>query len=124
MSMEHTDLPDSLAHVQTISILPQLPEDTSLWVWWDDRGEKMLVRRLDDRRYVGILPLLFTHAVIWGYTDDAWGYEDRWCYHSAREAIAAASRWDGTGEPEGWHRHPRTGRRRENGDPSTEYVNP
>lgn len=118
--------PDYTAFLTTISILPQLPQDTSVWVWWkdgDDDTKPLLVRRLDDRRYVGIMPLIYTHAVIWGYVTDAWGYEDRWCYHDAKSAIAAASRWGGTGEPEGWHRHPATGRRRPDGDPNKEYVN-
>jgi hypothetical protein len=31
--------------------------------------------------------------------------------------------WDGTGEPEGWFRHPASGRRRPDCDPAQEYVN-
>lgn len=38
-------------------------------------------------------------------------------------AVAALIEWDGTGEPEGWIRHPMTGRRRPGGDASKEYVN-
>jgi hypothetical protein len=30
--------------------------------------------------------------------------------------------WDGDGEPDGWSRHPPTGRRRPGGDPDKEYV--
>jgi hypothetical protein len=51
------------------------------------------------------------------------GYGDRWCYESYEKAKAALDAWDGEGEPTGWHRHPDTGRRRENGDPATEHVN-
>jgi hypothetical protein len=29
----------------------------------------------------------------------------------------------GVGEPQGWHRHPNTGRRREDGDPTKETIN-
>lgn len=48
---------------------------------------------------------------------------DAWCYPSIRSAIRAAAQWDGQGDPpDGWHRHPRTGRRRKDGDPSTEEV--
>ncbi len=32
--------------------------------------------------------------------------------------------WEGEGEPTGWFRHPRTGRRRPDGDPEREYVMP
>jgi hypothetical protein len=41
------------------------------------------------------------------------GYRDRWCYDDAPAAINAFIEWDGeTGEPAGWKRHPRSGRRR------------
>jgi len=60
-----------------------------------------------------IMPLMFTHAIVSGFTP--WGYKDRWCYGSYEEARAALDAWDGVGEPDGWHRHPATGRRRKNG---------
>ena len=106
--------------------LSNLPEGVNGgWYLWDQGniGHRSVVRRLDDRRYVAVMPLMFTHAIIWGYIGDTFGYEDRWCYHDKGVAIAAATAWDGTGEPEGWHRHPATGRRRPDGDPSQEYVN-
>lgn len=31
--------------------------------------------------------------------------------------------WNGEGEPEGWYRHRKTGRRRPGGDPEKEYIN-
>lgn len=43
-------------------------------------------------------------------------YEDRWCYHSREAALQALNNWVSGPEPVGWHRHPSTGRRRENGD--------
>lgn len=102
------------------------PEVDGRWYLWlqDAAAAPQMVRRLDDRRYVSVMPLIYTQAVIWGYVDDSWGYEDRWCYHDAETALAAATAWNGEGEPEDWHRHPRTGRRRINGDPEQEYVNP
>jgi hypothetical protein len=30
--------------------------------------------------------------------------------------------WDGTGEPQGWHRHVPSMRRRVDGDPAREYL--
>jgi hypothetical protein len=52
------------------------------------------------------------------------GYDDCWDYSDRVAAISAMQRWDGQGEPEGWMRHPATGRRRPHGDPSEEYVLP
>ena len=38
-------------------------------------------------------------------------------------AVVALALWDGTGEPEGWMRHPTSGRRRPDGDKTKEYIN-
>lgn len=70
--------------------------------------------------YAAIMPLMFTHAIIIGKIHDVAGYEDRWCYHSYDQAKKALDAWNKIGEPDGWHRHPGTGRRRANGD---EYIN-
>lgn len=35
-------------------------------------------------RYACLMPLLFTHAIITGRIGDKVGYDDRWCYSSAR----------------------------------------
>jgi len=54
----------------------------------------------------------FTVAICSGTTN--WrGYDRRWCYHTMADARRALDEWDGTGEPEGWHREPDTGRRYE-----------
>lgn len=37
-------------------------------------------------------------------------YEDEYCYHDATLAFLAFTLWDGTSEPIGWAKHPRTGR--------------
>lgn len=66
-----------------------------------------------DGHEAAIYPLAFTHAIIYGLND--FGYDDRWCYDSYEKAKAALEAWDGTGEPQGWHRHPGTGRRIEDG---------
>ena len=66
--------------------------------------------------------LMFTYALISELTESGM-YGDRWCYHSYEAAKAALDAWDGEGEPTGWHRHPTTGRRRENGDPQKETIN-
>lgn len=37
-------------------------------------------------------------------------------------AVCALLEWEGPGEPEGWFRNHRTGRRRPGGDASQEYI--
>lgn len=78
---------------------------------------------LGDGRYAAIVPMQFTHAIVVGQMGDKISYDDRWCYGGQDAARKALDAWDGTGEPQGWHRHPRSGRRRTNGDPAMEYVN-
>jgi len=78
------------------------------------------IRMLDIKRYAAIFRFAFTHAIIVGQIGDQCGYEDRWCYSTYDQAKAALDAWNGYGEPDGWHRHPISGRRRNNGD---EYIN-
>lgn len=78
-----------------------------------------------DGRYAAIYPLMFTHAIIVGKVGDRTGYDDRWCYEQDGSALAALVRWHldrFEGEPDGWHRNPKTGRRRPDGDQSQEHV--
>lgn len=53
------------------------------------------------------------------------GYEDFYCFPSVERAVKSLERYIGEDGPEftDWHRHFKTGRRREDGDPSTEYIN-
>jgi hypothetical protein len=75
-------------------------------------------------RIACIMPLLYTGAII---TLDPERYhicyEDRWCYHSVDDAKKALDAWTDGAESTGWHRHPSTGRRREDGNPLNEYIN-
>lgn len=66
----------------------------------------------------------FNYAILADLAE--WGYGDRWCFEGRWLAEQAMAEWigrDGEGEPEGWHRHVDTGRRRPNGDASKEYIN-
>ena len=102
--------------------LSNLPDDER-WCRWPQGPTVALVRRLNDSEYIAVLPMIFTHALVRGPIRDALiGYDDRWCYHSSFDAILAGTEWDGTGEPYGWHRHPSSGRRRD--EDGSEYVNP
>lgn len=82
-------------------------------------------RLLGEGRYACLVPFLYTSAIITGRIGDRVGYDDRWCYSSHEEALSALDAWSGSGEPEGWHRHPNTGRRRRMTEAGLEeWINP
>lgn len=60
-------------------------------------------------RTAGVMPFLFTWAIVSDF--DHAGYRDRWCFETLGDALGALEAWDGEAEPEGWHRHPNSGRR-------------
>lgn len=82
------------------------------------------VRPLGDGRAVFLLPMTFGNTRIAIGDVDADYFDDGWCYQHSENDLAwrAALGWDGEGEPDGWYRHPDTGRRRPGGDPAKEYV--
>lgn len=94
------------------------------WVKATDPDTTLEVRLLGDGTYLAVRRLLFHYTLIYGVLGDQIGYEDRWCYPTA--AAASAGMWGWTsypeGEPAGWHRHPKSGRRRPDCDASREYV--
>lgn len=67
------------------------------------------IREFPDGTIAATFQFLFTSAIISDIHQ--YGYEERWCYHTKADAIAALDNWNGIGEPTGWHRHPATGRR-------------
>lgn len=82
-----------------------------------------LVRQLDDGREIVVLPWSTGGAQLsigrrTGFWDNTWNYQ------TVPPALVAAEAWDGEGEPEGWFRHPASGRRRPGGDPAAEFVRP
>lgn len=82
----------------------------------------MHVSLINQNQYVALNPYIYTWAIIVGTVGNYENFDNRWCYHSYADALAALMAWDGVGEPEGWHRHPASGRRRENGDPNLESI--
>jgi hypothetical protein len=77
-------------------------------------------------RYCCIVPFIFTTGIITGRMGDDYGYTDRWCFEHIGAALTALFDWAGKdfeGEPQGWHRHPDSGRRRPDGDAGKEYIN-
>lgn len=99
-------------------------EDAAFLTWLkNDCGYKH-PRPIGNGRWAAVCPLLYTCAIVVGQIGDYVNTDDRWCYHTPEDARSALEAWDGTNEPQGWHRHPRTGRRRPDGDPAKEYVAP
>lgn len=81
-------------------------------------------RVLPDGRMLGCLRLIYTTKLVVASRVGSYTYDDGWCYDGPLRAVAAMAEWDGEGEPDGWHRHPSTGRRRPDGDAAREYVSP
>jgi hypothetical protein len=76
-------------------------------------------------RWAGILPYIYTAGIVVGFVrNGALQFDQRWCYETVADAKKALDAWDGVGEPQGWHRHIPSGRRRPDGDPNREYINP
>ncbi len=75
-----------------------------------------------DGRVAFLYRMMYTWALVVGDINAGGAYDDRWCYHDRDVALAALADWDGTGEPDGWHRHPTSGRRRPDGARDAEYV--
>ena len=86
-------------------------------------GEDYLhVRPLGDGRAVFLLPAFAGNLRLAIGMLGGLFFDDIWCYQAEQTDAAwrAALGWDGEGEPEGWYRHPDTGRRRAGGDPANE----
>lgn len=77
-----------------------------------------LASKTENGRSIGVVRFIYTFAIIADLSDI--GYENRWCYNDLTTCLGAFNDWDGVGEPDGWHREPSSGRRRDaNGN---EYV--
>lgn len=84
------------------------------------------VRDLGHGFYAMAKPLLFHWTVVTGAFDDPVGYIDRWCFADKDLALKALAQfpepYDPAFEPDYWHRHPKSGRRREAADPAHETI--
>lgn len=76
------------------------------------RSEYSHIRVMPDGRVCGVHRLMFHWTV---HVDiDEIGYADRWCFATEDMAKGSLDAWDGTGDmPGDWHKHPKTGRRRD-----------
>ncbi len=81
------------------------------------------IKTFADGERAWLARMIYTTAILYGVAPG--GYRDRWCYETMADARRALAEWDGAPgtEPDGWHRHPATGRRRDlaTGD---EWVSP
>lgn len=79
--------------------------------WLETECGYKFVREIPNDHYAAIYPKMFTHAIITGRVGDRVSLGDCWCYPDFASAVRALAAWDGTGEPQGWMRHPDSGRR-------------
>lgn len=76
-------------------------------------------------KWYGYKRLLFHWTIVSGDIGNKDEIEDRWCYATSDRVMLAFTEWAARkfeGEPEGWHRHPKTGRRRPDGDKTKEHI--
>lgn len=91
--------------------------------WHLDDAGFVFRREIEDRGLcLAVEPLLYRQARLHLYRPPAEGSIDVWDYLSIEAAVSAATTFDGTGEPTGWHRHLGSGRYRNGGDPEAEYT--
>lgn len=71
--------------------------------------------------YAFVCKMLFNWRMVIGTLDSPC---DAYCYDTHEQVVASLAAWDATAEPEpnGWKKHPTTGRYREGGDPAREFV--
>lgn len=101
--------------------------EAAVFLRWMEEREGYVATIHDPAKgeWYGVKRLLFHWTLIRGTVGNYEGYEDRWCYQTrsgADDAMMCFAQAGFEGEPQGWHRHPSTGRRRENGDPARETI--
>lgn len=80
---------------------------------------------LGDGRGVWVMQQIYNAKIVIGPIGSR-SFDDDWCYRNAKEAVRAAQQWNPATqlEPEGWFRNRKTARRRIDGDPKHEYIQP
>jgi hypothetical protein len=86
-------------------------------------GTYSCMKTLPDGEVAWCARMMFTTAILYGWR--SYGHVDRWCYETLADARRALMEWSGEPgtEPEGWHRHPGSGRRRDHAT-GKEWVQP
>lgn len=62
-------------------------------------------KELPDGRYIAILVMLFNARIV---VVNGQFIERGWCYANVEKAKKYFALWDGTGEPDGWHKNIQT----------------
>ena len=91
---------------------------------WAEANHILNLRELELGRGVWIIRKAYTHAICVGEVcEDC--FDDQWCYPTYELAAAALAAWNPSDqvEPQGWIRHPASGRRRPAGDATKEFIN-
>jgi len=90
----------------------------------EKRTEYVAWRRLPDGSVIAVGPMAFGNGRLFMDVSTI-GYEDCYCYDSVAAALIAFAEFnpDTDEEPEGWKRHPHSGRRRPGGDKSQQTIN-
>ena len=83
--------------------------------WWLRR------RSLPDGRVLHLQRMTHSYRVSVSPADAA-VFDSVYDFEADETAWTAFLEWDGNGDPEGWFRHPQSGRCRPGGDPSKEYI--
>ena len=81
-------------------------------------GEAVISYRVHPNGRISGVGRLVFHYTIW-VDLTPWGYGERYCYQTLEGALRAQAQWSGEGDPDGWHKHPDSGRRR---DPKTGEI--
>jgi hypothetical protein len=78
-----------------------------------------------DGTWIALNRLMFHYSMLVGTIGDETGYDDRWCMGNYAMALESLNEWKSRGyhgEPLNWHRHPKTSRRRVDGNPLRETI--
>lgn len=81
-------------------------------------------RELGDGRALWVYRMNYTYKLVIGHIGSP-AFDNSWCYKDLTTCLMNYVAWNPLeqAEPEGWVRHPHTGRRRfPDGDPATEEV--
>lgn len=81
------------------------------FAWLHDECGYSDPRVIPNDRCAYIIPKMYTHAIGTSRIGDKASIGDCWCYPNYAAARNALDAWDGHGEPDGWIRHPDSGRR-------------
>lgn len=103
----------------------EIKEFTDWLTQADGGGCEVAVCHVPNGLWYGFKRLMFHWTLVVGEIGNRHEMTDRWCYATDTLAELAMTEWASRGfkgEPNGWHRHPATGRRRPNGDSSKEYI--